>query len=91
MELSSTRRRLRHVINTALRANVSEEAFASARRLDELVSVDSLTIIEFAMAIETEFGIDLTSTNPGRELFMDLNRLEVRLQNGSFPTSSSDR
>ena len=80
MEMSSTRRRLRDVINRSLRANVSEELFARAQRLDELVTVDSLTILEFAMALETEFGIDLTSVNPGRELLMDLNRLEARLR-----------
>jgi acyl carrier protein len=79
--MSSTRQRLRHVVNTALRANVSEEAFAAAQRLDELVSVDSLTMIEFALALETEFGVDLMSANPGRDLLIDLNRLEVRLRN----------
>jgi acyl carrier protein len=83
MQMSSTRRRLREVINRSLRANISEEVFASAQRLDELVIVDSLTIIEFAMAIEAEFGIDLTSTNPGRELLMDLNRLEARLRDAA--------
>jgi len=76
----SIRRRILNVINASLRTNISEEAFAKARRLDELLAVDSLTIIEFAMGIETEFGIDLTSTNPGRELLMDLNRLEARLR-----------
>ena len=79
MEMSSTRRRLRAVINRSLRANISEEVFARAQRLDELVTVDSLTLLEFAMAVETEFGIDLTSVNPGRESLMDLNRLEARL------------
>jgi len=39
-----------------------------------------IAILEFAMALETEFGIDLTSVNPGRELLMDLNRLEARLR-----------
>ena len=80
MEMSSTRRRLREVINRSLRANISEEVFARTQRLDELVTVDSLTLLEFAMAVEAEFGIDLTSVNPGRELLMDLNRLEARLR-----------
>ena len=71
--------RLLAVINDVFRRRLTEQEFSRARRVDELVDVDSLTLINFVMGVEEAFGIDLIAEEHDREFFMDIDRLERRL------------
>lgn len=51
--------RIRRIFVTSLHLNLSEADLDYEQRLDELVGLDSLAVIEFVAAIEKEFGITM--------------------------------
>ena len=79
MNDSSIHTRLLAVINDVFRRRLTTEEFARASRVDELVDVDSLTLINFVMGVEEEFGVDLIAEEHDREFFMNIDRLARRL------------
>ena len=82
--MSETEKRIRHVLNTSLSLELSEEELIQAVNLDELFGVDSLAILEFVTALEKEFGIRLDPEHLEMDLLKNLPRLssyvESRLQ-----------
>ncbi len=78
--------RVRRVLQDALSLNASERELARAGRADDLLGLDSIATLEFALALEKEFGITLDPESLDPEVFADLLRLcehiERRLRAG---------
>jgi acyl carrier protein len=56
---SNTPDRIRRVFVRSLHLNLSEGDLEYEQRLDEMVGLDSLAVIEFVTALEKEFGITI--------------------------------
>ena len=78
--------RVRRVLRDTLALNVSDHALAAAKRADELLGLDSIATIEFALALEREFGLTFAPETFDPAVFADLSRLAkhiaARLQEG---------
>jgi acyl carrier protein len=72
--------RLARVIAEALGANVSPAELQQAARLDELVALDSVALLEFAVGIEHEFSIRIETGRFTRDFMIDLPALVVYLE-----------
>ena len=55
----NTTDRIKSVFVSSLHLNLSEADLDYQQRLDELVGLDSLAVIEFVTALEKEFGITI--------------------------------
>jgi acyl carrier protein len=68
-------RRVRKVLRDALALNASDQEIAGVQRADDLLGLDSIATIEFALALEREFGITFDPESLDPEVFADLSRL----------------
>lgn len=64
--------RVLRVLNECLGANVTEEELRGATRLDRILALDSIAVLEFALALEAEFGIQFADERMKREFFIDI-------------------
>lgn len=71
--------RLRWVACEALNLDLPPEEMAALSRLDEVVGFDSLTVLSFVGAVESEFGVTLGAGELATEVLADLPRLASRL------------
>lgn len=55
--MSDIDERVRRVLREALALNASDQELAGVQRADDLLGLDSIATIEFALALEREFGI----------------------------------
>jgi acyl carrier protein len=67
--------RLRRSASTSLNLNLTAEELATLTRLDEVTGFDSLTVLEFVLAIEKEFGLTFQADELRTEFLADLPRL----------------
>lgn len=85
--MTDIERRVRKVLVEALALNVSAAEAAHAKRADDLLGLDSIATLEFALALEKEFGITLDPETLDPDVFADVARLcahiERRLGGGS--------
>lgn len=73
--MSDIDERVRRVLRESLSLNVSDRHMAGVRRADDLLGLDSIATIEFALALEREFGITLSPESLDPDVFADLSRL----------------
>ena len=71
----ATADRIRRVFVAALGVNVDPEALPYEAMLDDTVGLDSVAILEFVVALEVEFGIELEMERLTLEFLRDLGRL----------------
>jgi acyl carrier protein len=76
------------VLNATVGADVTEDDVRDARRLDEVVAIDSLALLEFVVGLEAEFGRKFDASRLGREFFLDLNQLSAYLNRVANQRSS---
>lgn len=67
--------RVQRVVNMSLGANLGAGDLAGARRIDDVVPIDSLGLLELVVGLEIEFGTRFDSAAMGRDFFLDLQRL----------------
>lgn len=67
--------RIRKVLIDALSLNLEEEDLRYSEKLDELVGLDSLAVLEFVTALEKEFGITIEPEQLELEVLRDPNKL----------------
>ena len=72
--------RLEKVIRETLGANPSLDELQATKNLEDLVTLDSVATLEFAVGIEQEFGIRIEKENFAHEFIADLPRLLHYLQ-----------
>jgi acyl carrier protein len=68
-------RRIRSVLVRSLSLGLSEEDLSWSDRLDEATALDSMAALEFALALEKEFGITIEPEHLEVALLRDLPRL----------------
>ncbi len=73
--MSDIDQRVRRVLRDTLALNVSDQELAAAKRADDLLGLDSIATIEFALALEREFGLTFDPESLDPEVFADLSRL----------------
>jgi len=71
--------RLERVINRALGAEVSSVELQQAARLDDLVALDSVALLEFTIGVEREFSIRIENDRLNRDFMTDLPALVAYL------------
>ena len=74
------RSRVARVVGRELRANLTEHDLGSVMRLDELIAVDSIGLVKFALGLEDEFGISLANESFDRDFLLDVARLTAYLE-----------
>jgi acyl carrier protein len=74
------RSRVIRVIVKELGANLTERDLEGVARLDEVIAMDSLGLLKFALGLEDEFGISLEREVFDREFFLDVARLTAYLE-----------
>jgi acyl carrier protein len=67
--------RVRRVLRDTLALNISDLELARANRADDLLGMDSIATIEFALALEREFGLTFDPESFDPAVFADLSRL----------------
>jgi acyl carrier protein len=72
--------RLVRVAHTELGANLTEQDLAGATRLDEVLAIDSMGLLKFALGVEHEFGITFEREAFDQRLFMDVKGLTAWLE-----------
>jgi acyl carrier protein len=77
--------RLIRVAGKKLGANLTEEDLRDARRLDEVLALDSIALLKFALGLEHEFGITLEGEFLDKEFLLDLGRLTAYLEQCAYP------
>jgi acyl carrier protein len=75
----STYLRLERVITETLGANLAAGELEQAARLDDLVAIDSVSLLEFCVGVEREFGIRIERARFTRDFFTDLPALAAYL------------
>ena len=73
--MSDIDQRVRKVLRDTLALNVSDQELAAVKRADELLGLDSIATIEFALALELEFGLTFDPESLDPVVFADLPRL----------------
>lgn len=71
--------RLERAIARALGAELTCAELQQARRLDELVALDSVALLEFAMGVEREFSIRFENERLNRDFLTNLPALVAYL------------
>jgi acyl carrier protein len=69
---SQTLARVTRVIVERLGANVTEAELQGAASLDEVIPLDSIALLEFAVGLEEEFAIRFEPEQMERSFLMDL-------------------
>jgi acyl carrier protein len=77
--VDSTFARILRVVNGKVGANLTEDELRHARRVDEVVPIDSLALLELVVGIEAEFGVTFDSDSLSREHLLDINQLIASL------------
>ncbi len=72
--------RIKTVFVRSLHLNLSEVDLDYEQRLDELVGLDSLAVLEFVTALEKEFGITLEPEMLQLDLVRDLPQLAAYVE-----------
>ncbi len=72
--------RIVRVVVRDLKANITEADLQGATSLDEVVPMDSISLLEFAMGLEREFAIELDSEHMERDFLLNLPRLVKYLE-----------
>lgn len=72
--------RVRRVLRDALSLSVSDQEMARVKRADDLLGLDSIALLEFALALEREFGVTLETESLEPEVFADLSRLCAHIE-----------
>ena len=67
--------RLRHLASSSLNLKLTAEELATLTRLDDVTGFDSLTVLEFLMAVEKEFGLTFEASELRTDFLADLPRL----------------
>lgn len=70
--MTDIEQRVRRVLRDALALGASNEEIGRARRADDLFGLDSIATLEFALALEREFGVVLDPKTLDPEVFADL-------------------
>ncbi|MCP5113334.1 MAG: hypothetical protein GY953_21080 [bacterium] len=81
--MDPTNRTLSRVVGAitgSVGANVTEEQLLGAARLDDVVPLDSLGLLEFAKGLEDEFAIRFEPERMTRDFFIDLPGLLAYLE-----------
>jgi acyl carrier protein len=78
--MTDIERRVRKVLVEALALNASAPETARVKRADDLLGLDSIATLEFALALEKEFGITLDPESLDPEVFADLSRLCAHIE-----------
>ena len=73
--MSDIDQRVRRVLRDTLALNVTDQELAGATRADDLLGLDSIATIEFALALEGEFGLTFDPESLDPAMFADLTRL----------------
>jgi acyl carrier protein len=81
------RSRIVRVIVSELGANLTEQDLQGATRLDEVVAMDSLGLLKFALGLEREFGISFERESFDREFLLNLTGLAAYLEQRSRTSS----
>jgi len=71
--------RLERVIAGALGSDVSIAELQQAARLDDLIALDSVALLEFTIGVEREFAIRFESDRLNRDFITDLPALVAYL------------
>lgn len=71
---------LEAVLRDTLGANISAEEIKAAQNLEDLVPLDSVATLEFAVGLETHLGIRIERENFNRDFLTDLPGLLRYLQ-----------
>jgi acyl carrier protein len=79
--------RIRKVLIDALSLNLEEEDLRYSEKLDELVGLDSLAVLEFVTALEKEFGITIEPEQLELEVLRDPNKLAAYIAARTGPGS----
>jgi acyl carrier protein len=77
--------RLIRVAGNELGANLTERDLLDARRLDEVLALDSIGLLKFALGLEHEFGITLEGETLDKEFLLDVGRLTAYLERCAHP------
>ena len=72
--------RIRSVFVRSLHLNLSERELDYEQKLDDLVGLDSLAVIEFVTALEKEFGITMEPELLRLDLVRDLPQLAAYVE-----------
>jgi len=67
--------RLRRLSSSSLNLKLTAEELATLTRLDEVTGLDSLTVLEFVMAVEKEFGLTFEASELRIDFLANLPRL----------------
>ena len=78
--MTDIERRVRTVLAAALALNAAAPETERAMRADDLLGLDSIATLEFALALEKEFGITLDPETLDPEIFADLTRLSAHIE-----------
>jgi acyl carrier protein len=78
--VSDTTDRIRRVFVRSLHLNLSEGDLHYEQKLDEVVGLDSLAVIEFVTALEKEFGITMEPELLRLDLVRDLPQLAAYVE-----------
>jgi acyl carrier protein len=81
--------RLVRVAGSELGANLTEEDLRDATRLDEVLALDSIALLRFALGVEHEFGITLDRETLDPEFFLDVARLRAYLEQAAVPSRAA--
>lgn len=73
--LNEIRARIRRVFIESLHLNMREDELAYERKLDEVVGLDSIAVLEFVAALEKEFNISLEPKMLTIDVVRDLKQL----------------
>ena len=71
---------------------MTEQDLAGATRLDEVLAIDSMGLLKFALGVEHEFGITFDREAFDKKLFMDVKGLTAYLERNTganAPVTSS--
>lgn len=71
--------RLRRLAARVLHLDLPEPELAGLSRLDEVTALDSLAVVEFAVAVEREFDVTLAGDDLRRATVADLPLLAARI------------
>ena len=77
--------RLQVVLANTLGANVAVEELRATARLEDLVALDSVALLEFAVGVEREFNTKIEATRFTREFLTDLPGLATYLNDRGVP------
>ncbi|MEE2778233.1 MAG: acyl carrier protein [Acidobacteriota bacterium] len=67
--------RIRQVLKESLKLNVADDELKEVKRVDDLLGLDSIALLEFVMGLEREFGVTFDPERLDSEFVSDLDGL----------------